>query len=418
MLQKPHEYNLWRWRRLLSICVRVVPRTQPFLIEPFTTLSIGSRKELSLGRNQSRLPIHCLFQLLRYWCQAIASPGRAPLVASARLAYITSAPASDRQIFTFPFPLRSSTFFRPHSNQSSLSTVILPSTSFIEHTSIIVMSSASLLSAKVASMAAATSAKAAGRSGFKLANSQRGLSGELPLLLLSLIASIPSLIPMMRCSLHPAIIAHPHSIERYHWLTPPNRLRPHLPTQHRPKPKIALPRLRPSHRSHQHGRPPAHHPPNRTPLYERTRHGPGRSRPEHRYRSGDDRPRGSRCRYRNRLRRPGHRNRPQPGFEVPAVCVRHLGVCVCRGHWLVRSHGGVHDSLHLDGLRNWWMGQVEKAAWYWKAWVGSLLRYRADGLVVGACRPWGDSSYGGCQRRREIWARCNHRGLLKTMCII
>ena len=42
------------------------------------------------------------------------------------------------------------------------------------------MSSASLLSAKVASMAAATSAKAAGRSGFKLASSQRGMSGELP----------------------------------------------------------------------------------------------------------------------------------------------------------------------------------------------------------------------------------------------
>ena len=59
------------------------------------------------------------------------------------------------------------------------------------------MSSASLLSAKVASMAAATSAKAAGRSGFKLANSQRGVSGELPPILLSRIATLCSLISMI-----------------------------------------------------------------------------------------------------------------------------------------------------------------------------------------------------------------------------
>ena len=59
------------------------------------------------------------------------------------------------------------------------------------------MSSASLLSAKVASMAAATSAKAAGRSSFKLANSQRGVSGELPPLLLPLTATVCSRITMI-----------------------------------------------------------------------------------------------------------------------------------------------------------------------------------------------------------------------------
>lgn len=125
-------------------------------------------------------------------------------------AYIISAPASARQIFSLvPFSPSSSTYSRPHSNQPSVSSVLLPSISFIDHTSIIAMSSASLLSAKVASMAAATSAKAAGRSAFKLANSQRGVSGELPLPLISSIAPVRSLITMIRpCSLHLAIVAH------------------------------------------------------------------------------------------------------------------------------------------------------------------------------------------------------------------
>ena len=56
-----------------------------------------------------------------------------------------------------------------------------------------------------------------------------------------------------------------------------------------------------------------------------------------------------RRRYRYRVRLFDHRCRPQPKPAGTAVLIRHPGVRLRGSHRLVRAHGCLHDSLHLDG---------------------------------------------------------------------
>ena len=196
------------------------------------------------------------------------------------------------------------------------------------------MSSARLLAPKATSMLGSTSVRAAARPALRsnmqlqMTYAQRGISGEIRQSTLSLLYS-----PSERRML----IRHCHSRRR---TSSPKQQRRQVTLPSRQAPTNPQVRRRWSSI-----------PSSIPPILLRARQRSRRSRSTSRYRSRYHWSCWCRCRYRYCVRVFDHRCCPQPKLARTAVLVCHSGFRLRGSYRIIRAHGCLHDSLHLNGFR-------------------------------------------------------------------